>query len=466
MEHTEDPAELEVWALPELIQRGDGREWHVLPPEDERYQCATDLANNIMWAPTDPTDQGRGRRFHELAHVAISPSPGARKRFYKAGEVGEDALQAAEDARINQFLGRILSARHRARISDDENMTKVGSMMGVRGPDALRSAALTAVSSYGTPDFEPFIEGYKSGLKRNPKFSGMADQVANFVHVVAGGAYGYVNHADTTFAHTVNAARYIDHMLDPVTGERPDSVAMSMPVPIPVRSLSGKDTEVGKEFAEKMKPSEKGDSADELSKKLEDFLEYHNQGGKWGRMEIVRESLTKSHPSRHVARKVRPKDFGDSVRFMDRDEADGKVFGAMRRTKGGTILIDESGSMHFDSEQMARIIAAAPGALIASYSGRGGEGRLRIIGEHGKSVEDGQVFQGLGGNIIDGPALEWLATQRRPRLWVSDGKVTGVGDNPPLDLKIEANLICMKNHITRVPHADEAVEFLKKGRFR
>ena len=33
--------------------------------------------------------------------------------------------------------------------------------------------------------------------------------------------------------------------------------------------------------------------------------------------------------------------------------------------------------------------------------------------------------------MVDGPALRWLARQDRPRIWVSDGVVTGVGDDNP-----------------------------------
>jgi len=31
------------------------------------------------------------------------------------------------------------------------------------------------------------------------------------------------------------------------------------------------------------------------------------------------------------------------------------------------------------------------------------------------------------GNVIDGPALQWLATQPERRIWVSDMHVFGVG---------------------------------------
>ena len=35
----------------------------------------------------------------------------------------------------------------------------------------------------------------------------------------------------------------------------------------------------------------------------------------------------------------------------------------------------------------------------------------------------------LGGNVIDGPALEWLAEQSQTtKLWMSDGGITGISD--------------------------------------
>ena len=54
------------------------------------------------------------------------------------------------------------------------------------------------------------------------------------------------------------------------------------------------------------------------------------------------------------------------------------------------------------------------------------------------------------GNIVDGPALEWLAKQSEPRFWISDGLVTGEHDKTSIDLGAEAQVICNRAGIRRV----------------
>ena len=145
----------------------------------------------------------------------------------------------------------------------------------------------------------------------------------------------------------------------------------------------------------------------------------------WARMVIERPPLNKPHVSRAITRKVKPRDFGDSLRFPDRMESDEKVFGNHRRARGGTVLVDHSGSMSLSNSDVQRIIDAAPSCTIASYSTQNNPGILNIIAHGGMTVSE--IPKSLGGNGIDGPALEWLSWQRKPLLWVSDGGVTGRG---------------------------------------
>jgi len=42
------------------------------------------------------------------------------------------------------------------------------------------------------------------------------------------------------------------------------------------------------------------------------------------------------------------------------------------------------------------------------------------------------------GNVVDGPALAWLARQPRPRIWFCDGAVTGIGDHGDLRCTADA----------------------------
>ena len=67
------------------------------------------------------------------------------------------------------------------------------------------------------------------------------------------------------------------------------------------------------------------------------------------------------------------------------------------------------------------------------------------------------------GNIIDEPALEWLAHQGGPRLWISDGGVTGVGDTTSAALQRRCKEIVERAGIRRVKTVAEAAAFLARG---
>ena len=80
-----------------------------------------------------------------------------------------------------------------------------------------------------------------------------------------------------------------------------------------------------------------------------------------------------------------------------------------------------------------------------------------------RQVKDASRFSG---NVVDGPALVWLAKQQEPRLWVSDGHVTGCNDNTCIDLAADAERVCRKGNIQRVHKASAVAGFLRLKRPR
>ncbi|HOQ47960.1 MAG TPA: hypothetical protein PK157_21810 [Bryobacteraceae bacterium] len=142
---------------------------------------------------------------------------------------------------------------------------------------------------------------------------------------------------------------------------------------------------------------------------------------------------------------------------------DGAMFGLRRRVVGGTLLIDMSGSMNITSNQIDAILACRPAATIAAY---GSEifhcrsGMLVIVARNGRAVDTEVLRNTIGfGNVVDGPALQWLCEQPEPRIWISDGHVTGVGDRMSPILIREAMELAKREKITRFSSVDE---FLKK----
>ena len=125
-------------------------------------------------------------------------------------------------------------------------------------------------------------------------------------------------------------------------------------------------------------------------------------------------------------------------------------------------MIDTSGSMSLGADQIKEIVLAVPAAVIGTYGAPSlYSGALRILSKHGTLVVQEKEFASVGSsNGVDGPALRWLGLQPRPRIWISDGVVTGVVDIAYQSLTREAMDICERFRIRRVGTLEEARRLL------
>ena len=156
---------------------------------------------------------------------------------------------------------------------------------------------------------------------------------------------------------------------------------------------------------------------------------------------------------------------GSVPRNMHRLLVDGRVFQNVRRARGGTVLIDCSGSMSLASEDIKKILELSPGACVAVYSGNDRDGVLRILATGGRQVEGRWIGAPAGGaNIIDGPALQWLSKQQKPRVWVSDGQVTGIHDRLSAVNTLECMAKCNQHHIARKGCVGDSLDMLRRLR--
>ena len=186
--------------------------------------------------------------------------------------------------------------------------------------------------------------------------------------------------------------------------------------------------------------------------------------GQWGNMEIVQGPLEVNMQSQlNKGREYRPMEYGTNPKYINRFCIDKKIFKQKQRTYGGTILIDASGSMQFDGEDILEIMQLLPAATIAMYNDRHPEyhtGSLRIIGAGGKRVTTEYLrnYSG-GGNLVDGPALDWLGTQKPARIWVSDMYVFGKGNSNSYNLLQDCYQKMKRTGITRLADIDEVKRF-------
>jgi len=186
----------------------------------------------------------------------------------------------------------------------------------------------------------------------------------------------------------------------------------------------------------------------------------------WGPMNILAPPLI--HSCRNLPGMPKRKlvcGYTGAFRFPSRallPAADGRAF-MLRRPRGahrGTLLIDCSGSMskQVTHDRLMAVLACSPSTTIGLYAGglANRSGSLLIAAQNGmyasREVVDNWPHSG---NVVDGPALQWLSRQKTPRVWVSDGGVTGLNDRDAINLQIEADTIVATGHIRRVPTLDD-----------
>ena len=201
--------------------------------------------------------------------------------------------------------------------------------------------------------------------------------------------------------------------------------------------------------------SSRVNTMDMLQKRAEDPMYTDDESEPiWGRMTTRIAKMTKSLPKKLVSRsKWGASDEGTVPRYIHRMPIDGKIFGRKKKEPGGSVLIDDSGSMSFSTQDIREIMEAAPAVNIAAYSGQSSKGELVILGQDGKYAEINNMTRPKGSNnLVDLPALEWLAEQPKPRIWVSDTKITLVDGDIRKAYK-QVYRICKQKDINIVPNA-------------
>ena len=387
--------------LPEAI---DGSRWTV---KEGPGSC--DTVSRILGVPMDDSDGSRFIRNHELGHAKITPRKPAFK-LCKLFGLSMVAMQVCEDLRVHRYLRRIGVATS-GSLSDTEAEEMV---LKTSTSDRLLAAHL--VASMYTDDYGRLLSAFIRHIDeaRVEHLTRMARLMDNRMGQGRGldRSIGFRN-------GTVPAARLFDAVF-PEAG-----------VPLPQLPL------------------------DCL------FVPHKGRPAKWGEMQIERLQPERSRPIPAVARGRTFCDHGAVLAAPHRLLVDGRVFLRRRRRRGGTVLIDASGSMCFGPTELQRITAAAPLATVAIYAGRGASGTLAIVAARGRMASSDDISALLGrGNVVDGPALRWLAQQPEPRIWISDGQVTGTRDRPSTDLVVDAIRICQQAGIRRVAKAEGVCDLL------
>lgn len=401
-----------VYPAPEIVRDGA---WKISEcPEDA--VPTTDIRAKRMRVPLDERDVSAWIRRHEMAHARWSPRdvPSADKGL-------TPYILALEDARVNRRLQRA-GLDTNVHMTDDEILTRMA------GQPSPTLQALLRASLHGTPN------AITASTLLPADHEGAVQAALRIIEA-----------SDLHFSGVLEAARALRAALPP----------------LPPGTNSSSSCCLGHIDDEKLRDFPEVD--DVLIERLgmidsyasstlpNPFAKPSYSGVQWGVMRIEVPAMPVRLGAAVGRAKWRPADAGAHPRRMERWTSDQAVFSSRGRRRGGTVLIDVSGSMQLSAEDIERCLLSAPAATIAMYSSEKGHARggvLTVLAQRGRRVKT--IQRHGGGNVVDGPALRWLGTQKSPRLWVCDGNVTGVGDNTSLTLTREAAGICRTFGIRRV----------------
>jgi hypothetical protein len=403
-----------MYPVPEAI---DGDKWDVR----ESRAAMTDTKGRTMLVPATDTDQGQYLRAHEMAHAKISPRVHANALCKKHG-ITSDAMQVCEDIRVNSFL----KSRRIDRFGCIGSQDMCTALVKMIASEPRKLAGLLLASEC-TDDYDRVEAAIDEIVEDEDVRAGIfscTDAVRNEFrrHLEKGDSARFLSKPRGFSAATVPAAKLFDRLF-PVDGE--------------------------------FEPGEGGVASTYAAA-------WPTTDAKWGALGAIKKSrMTRRRKPRGKGGKSW-RDEGAAPVAPYRLILDGRIFCRKQRVKGGTVLIDNSGSMSFSSDHLERIVEAAPGAVVACYSGNSSTGELTIVAERGRMASklDLAGVPNPGGNVVDGPALRWLAAMPGPRVWVSDGFVTGVGDRAAINLYDESRAICRQASIKRVERADAVTEEL------
>jgi hypothetical protein len=377
-------------------------------------------------------DHNEAVRLHEYGHVMFTPADG----YARAPDLPRDLLNAVEDARLNV---RLKAARHPmpAVLCPGTTAPMLNRVLAsgnyLHLVQTMAAMCADDVGLQETWDWASAMAGPLAPYLRSAYYA---------IHSL----WGTINHP--TFTDTISVARKL--LVIAQRMEREAQAAI--------------DAETACQEAVQFEEGEAkdGDEADAVPVP---------NGIGWGPMDITHPPL--DHLSRIAPeRGWSARDEGTIPRAMHRAAVDGRVFGVPAKRKPGyAILVDGSGSMHWDRDQLRDMLAAAPASTVAIYCQHDGysptrgpaRGELRIVGAGGKRAAPEQIVGGGewgGHNFCDGPALRWLAKQPGKRIWLSDGQVNGVG-GLGYSLQVDAANVMTHGKIMRLRNVESVLDVVR-----
>ena len=464
-----------AYPYPQIVT---GDDWHVLETTEGDSQPRTDNLNRQMYVPMDREcdycgiNHGRMIRRHELGHAKWSPKTmGKLMRGTRS-----DAIEALEEVRVNYLLGAKakLTVHEYLKCKDEFTndvlrLVKTGSVADIILYLLAAWSSKGRGSAYDKSEQFEYVEGLFKVAINDESFHPVRRSELEFAVNTAQFFQRKVCEHRWNQWPSYKKVQRLAEKLSVILNDfidKPNADEIMAPEPQPGES-AGK----GEDEGDEVETQGYLDGNSELERRMRTELQHDmmyrtSQGhGTWGKMHILTPPMSVNLRSRiNHGRAYRPMEYGYNPKYINRYLVDKKIFKQKQRVKGGTILIDASGSMSFSGQDILEIMMMLPAVNIAMYNGSWQEGWLHIIAKNGMRVNDTYLDDHSGGgNVVDGPALRWLSEMPERRIWVSDMKVFGAGDNSNgYNLLRDCYDICTQNKIINLKDIEEVKEHALK----
>ena len=384
-------------------------------------RTASDIIRKTFHVPAGATGEEFAARLHEYGRIKWSPE--IMPNLHETG-ASSQSIGALEDARINFLLS--------AEEFPIEELFQTGNPAIAVG--TFKEYALAYIKSAKTALHK---RGWFTNGKIDKDIQKDLDEILT-----------RLNKGRDDFNTVLELAKELDLLLAP-----------PLPPPLPPSSRSSSELDLPKAVVE---AAEK-----ETHETIKRMIAHDRDCGKgnWGEIiNIITLPLDDTVSGVICGFRRKASDVGPLCHpYRIPPMSDGLVFSHKKRSRGGTVLIDVSGSMCLSSDDVHELVKAAPQATVAMYSGSSTTGKIYILAKNGLAVKKSKIpFNIERGNVIDGPALKWMMQFSAPHIWVCDGHVTGINDQSHSNLTTECTQFVHEKRIIQRNNVPEAIELLKK----
>lgn len=424
--------------------------------------------------PQGNSPWARAIRMHELLHARFTPEVAT---LYKLMKLPDAVPQIAEDVRLAYH------ARKLGLFDDQIYFPEQGWAAEPEQPRSEIDVAMFYMAAYGqplegdwdkksVPEFLARIRGHlkKDTIKYLEQWAADVDKILE---------------AETDVAATVTAlSKLTQETLVQIQSDTSKWPTMSAPFDLRFVEGPGKDGEEAKDAALKSNAATSKPGRVQGSNKIHKIPQWA-KGRRWEWPDRAPPPPTREVADNYTLDPIKEADWGEMTvqlaplernfkalvkrtgaaapegptpRHLHRWYGDKHVFMRQGMRRGGTLLIDISGSMNWAWEDTLKLIEATPAMTIAMYSGDGTKGVLTIIAKDGRLVGKDfhpREYGHYGENTVDGPALSWLARQPRPRVWFSDGDVIPRNGSSCGLARNDAERLCRLGAIKRTQRVNE-----------